>query len=280
TSDPSDARAAKVSLSDPAPGERVWCVRNRLSTLVVRRAGKISIIGNCPAASVIALLNPTKSWSRITQMIGRGTRLAPGKTHALVLDFCPGRLKRGRLASPADALAGRMLPDNVHDQLAQEGDLADAIKQAEKTVEEIEEKKRQARERSLRQAERTKELAKLAQKKSFTYGVQEHDAGAILGDVGGGWDRYVANDVEVSEEDRRRAAGLCSVKQANLLRKFGLNPDMKWRLARTAIDAIKANAWKVPDDIRNDRKFYPKGSAPVDVAAEADRLLEQLRRSR
>ena len=30
-----------------APGERVWCLSNALETLVIRRNGKVSIVGNC-----------------------------------------------------------------------------------------------------------------------------------------------------------------------------------------------------------------------------------------
>ncbi|HEY3499267.1 MAG TPA: DEAD/DEAH box helicase [Polyangiaceae bacterium] len=228
---------------------------------------------NMPEASVIALLNPTKSWARITQMIGRGTRLSPGKSSVLVIDFCPGRMKKGRLASPADALAGKMLPDNVHVHLAKEGNLAEVIAQAEKTADDIEEKKRQARERSQRQAERTAELAKLAKAKAFTYGVQDHDALDILGGNGRGASSYSSGDVEVTEEERRRKEGLCSPKQAKILAKHGLDPNMKWRKAREAIDAIAANGWKLPDHIRDDKRFYPKGEFPGDKAAK---LLEEL----
>ena len=46
--------------------ETCWCVENELGTLVTRRNGKVAIVGNC-------------------QMIGRGTRLAPGKENLLIL---------------------------------------------------------------------------------------------------------------------------------------------------------------------------------------------------
>ena len=48
--------------------EVCWCIENELGTLVTRRNGKVAIVGNC-------------------QMVGRGTRLAPGKDHLLLLDF-------------------------------------------------------------------------------------------------------------------------------------------------------------------------------------------------
>lgn len=59
--------------SDFLPSERVWCVSNRLGTLVTRRNGKIAILGNC----------------------GRGTRLHPGKENCLVLDYGENILRHG-----------------------------------------------------------------------------------------------------------------------------------------------------------------------------------------
>lgn len=234
---------------------------------------------DCPAASVIALLSPTKSWPRLTQMIGRGTRLAPGKTHALVIDFCPGRMRKGRLASPADALAGRMLDDAVHEQLAKEGDLAKAISDAERAVEDIEAKRQARAEAARRKAERAAELARLATKKQFSYGVQEHDADDILGGQGRG-DRGVSfqetRDLTVDERNAwRRKRGLCSESQAKVLARNGLNPWMTRDLAREAMDAIAANGWRAPAAIKADPRFYRKSD--VSAAEDAAKALEQLR---
>ena len=48
-----------------SPDESVWCVRNRLGTVITRRRGKVAIMGNC----------------------GRGLRLADSKSNTLILDF-------------------------------------------------------------------------------------------------------------------------------------------------------------------------------------------------
>lgn len=242
----------------------------------------LSNVGICvegwdmPEASVIALLNPTKSRSKITQMIGRATRLAPGKTHALVLDFCPGRMRKGRLASPADALAGKMLEDAVAQHVAKEGDLAKAIADAELTAEKLAERKMRASEAAKRKAERVAKLAALAKSKPFTYGVQDHDAAAVLGGQGAATSTYVSNDVEVDEDTWRKQRGLCSVKQAKILARHGLNPHMKRWLARIAMDAIANNGWKLPDEIKSDERFYRKRDLAQDKAA-ADAALRALR---
>jgi DNA repair protein RadD len=48
---------------------------------------------NAPAVDLIVLLRPTKSAGLYLQMVGRGTRLAPGKENCLVLDFA-GNVRR------------------------------------------------------------------------------------------------------------------------------------------------------------------------------------------
>lgn len=48
------------------PEEIVWCVENELSTLITRRNGKVSIVGNC---------------------VGRGARIYPDKEFFYLLDF-------------------------------------------------------------------------------------------------------------------------------------------------------------------------------------------------
>lgn len=50
---------------------------------------------NAPAVDLIALLRPTKSAGLYVQMVGRGTRLAPGKENCLVLDFADNVRRHG-----------------------------------------------------------------------------------------------------------------------------------------------------------------------------------------
>jgi superfamily II DNA or RNA helicase len=62
---PSDKRAS-FKEDNKKEKERVWCVENYLSTLIIRRNGKTAIVGNC---------------------VGRGLRLYHGKKDCLVLDY-------------------------------------------------------------------------------------------------------------------------------------------------------------------------------------------------
>lgn len=58
-----------------------------------------------PRIACVALVRPTKSRALYTQMVGRGTRLSPGKVDCLVLDFT-GNTERHRLMSPVDLFGG------------------------------------------------------------------------------------------------------------------------------------------------------------------------------
>ena len=50
---------------------------------------------NAPGVDLIALLRPTQSAGLYVQMVGRGTRLAPGKENCLVLDFASNVRRHG-----------------------------------------------------------------------------------------------------------------------------------------------------------------------------------------
>lgn len=128
---------------------------------------------DAPSASVIVVVRATKSRSLLAQMIGRGSRVlrevdidsyptpeerraaiaASSKPDCMVIDFT-GRTEI-RTATPADVLAGRDLPDDVHamvkEALEEDPDrnLEDVLAEAEERAAESEAgkelEKRQAR---------------------------------------------------------------------------------------------------------------------------------------
>ena len=55
---------------------------------------------DCPSVDCIIVLRPTKVRSLYSQMVGRGTRLSPGKTELLLLDFL-WHTERHELCHPA-----------------------------------------------------------------------------------------------------------------------------------------------------------------------------------
>lgn len=80
--------------------------------LAAFKAGRLRCVTNAnvlttgfdaPGIDLIALLRPTKSVGLYVQMVGRGTRLAPGKDDCLVLDFAGNTARHG----PIDTVDGR-----------------------------------------------------------------------------------------------------------------------------------------------------------------------------
>lgn len=227
-------------------------------------AGKVQYLINCavltegfdaPITACIAMARPTKSRALYAQCIGRGTRLAPGKTDCLVLDFV-GNSGRHRLVNPLDVLGGGDLPEDVAkraQELCSEGQPSEAaLAQAE--AEAIEKAKRDE-ERRRREAKVRAEVAYRARKVD-PFGVIANGSGprATKGQI----DYLAKLKVELKGHvpSRREAsklidtikgrqkAGLCTYKQAKLLASKGLNPDLSFQAARNAIDALAANRWQ------------------------------------
>lgn len=231
------------------------------------RKGHIRALVNCgvlvegfdePEVSIIALLSPTKSWGRLCQQIGRGTRLFPGKDHCLVLDFCPGRLRKGRLASPADALAGKMLADDVHTHLAKSGDLAEAIENAEMKAADVAKRKADAELRAKARAEKIAALKAEAKRRRYSYGTVSHDAAALFGGQGADGPRQQASGdgPEESEDARRQRLGLPSSKQERILASKGMRRDLPRKMAGEVMGMLAANGWQVSEKMRNDKRFW------------------------
>jgi ATP-dependent helicase IRC3 len=85
----------------------------RAETLAAFRAGEIRVLANCmiltegydePSVDCLIMARPTRSRPLYVQMIGRGTRRAPGKTDCLVIDLL-GNSRRHQLVTVA-SLAG------------------------------------------------------------------------------------------------------------------------------------------------------------------------------
>lgn len=81
--------SAELITGETPAGERAFIIENF-------KNGKIRALCNCdvlttgfdaPNCDLVALLRPTKSAGLYIQMVGRGSRLSPGKTDCLVLDF-------------------------------------------------------------------------------------------------------------------------------------------------------------------------------------------------
>jgi len=277
-------------------------VVQRSEALAAYRDGDVQVVVNAalliegfdaPHTSCVALLNPTRSRAKVIQMLGRGTRLAPGKESCLLLDFVPGRIGRVRLASPADALAGEELPLDIVARVRtasamHAGNLETLIADAHSDKAAAEEAARDEAERA--RAERAAAVRKLVHRVGLPYAVAKLDVASLLEivrttDEGWRpeWRRALASPAQIAalrsrgvdvpddlnKRDaralfdvlaQRSAAGLCTLRQARRLSSYGLRDDLSFEAAREAMDAIAANAWKPPPWMRSDPRFA-RGSA-------------------
>ena len=88
------------ALAAVIPGAKALSAKSqdRAETVAAFREGRIPVLVNCalftegtdiPEVRTVIIARPTKSAALYTQMVGRGTRLAPGKDHCLLID-CVG----------------------------------------------------------------------------------------------------------------------------------------------------------------------------------------------
>jgi superfamily II DNA or RNA helicase len=243
-----------------------------------------------PLVEVIVQARPTKSRALYAQTIGRSTRPLPGlvdqypaaeerkaaiaasaKPSALVLDFV-GNSGRHKLMTTADVLGGNYDDDII--ELAERNakrtgvsvDMRECLQDAARQKhEEAERRKREeaARRQAIRanvqysardvnpfevfdlQPARQREWDKGKPVSEKMRGILEKqgidpdklsfsEARQILGQIFHRWDK-----------------GLCSFKQAKLLKKNGLPGDVTREQAKIWIDRIAQNGWRCPPDIRS-----------------------------
>jgi superfamily II DNA or RNA helicase len=227
---------------------------------------------DAPETACIALARPTKSRALITQMIGRGTRLAEGKTACLILDFIPERTAGLRLSAPFDVLAGD-LPDDVRERARQLSlNCAEMDELILTATAEVDAEK--AEERRIKQVQSQYvwnhvSLDDILGEERVIDGVLAHDADvAMLRDKG-----FTINEpITVADADKlhahlreRKALGLCTLKQAKLLRKAGLPTNVSLRDASTLIDGLARYGWK-PDAVTKGKMLAWAKGRPVVVS--------------
>lgn len=253
---------------------------DRAQTLHDFDVGKYNVLCNsmlltegwdCPSVDCIIVLRPTKVRSLYSQMVGRGTRLSPGKDHLLLLDFL-WHTERHELCRPAHLIC-------ENDEVAQK-----MIKNAEETpcvAVDIEEAENQASDDVV--AEREEALAKiLSEMKTrkrklvdplqFELSIQAEDLSGYIPSFG--WEcappsdkqratleKYGIFPDEISNAGKakmildrlakRRAEGLTTPKQIRFLEGKGFQHVGTWQFeaANKLINRIAANGWRVPYEI-------------------------------
>ena len=231
---------------------------------------------DCPSVDCIVVLRPTKVRSLYCQMVGRGTRLSPGKDHLLLLDFL-WHTDRHELCHPAslicqDEEVARKMTDNLEKDPGVAIDIEAAEKQAAEDVV-------AQREESLAKQldEMRKRKKKLVDPLQFEMSIQAEDLAGYVPAFG--WECAPPSDKQkatleklgilpdqidnagkaaklLDRLDKRRSEGLTTPKQIRFLEGRGFKHVGTWQFdtAKKLIDRIAANGWRVPSDI-NPREY-------------------------
>jgi len=223
-----------------------------------------------PAIDCVVVLRPTKVRSLYSQMVGRGTRLYPGKDHLLLLDFL-WHTERHELCHPAHLIAqsdevAKQMTANI-EEAGCPVDLEEAERQAEQDVIE-------AREEALAKklAEMRRRKKRLVDPLQFEMSIQAEDLAGYVPAFG--WEMGPPSEAQKKALEKagifpdaienagkasllldrlakRRAEGLTTPKQIRFLEQRGFVHVGQWPFdaAKRLIDRIAANGWRVPRDI-------------------------------
>lgn len=212
---------------------------------------------DCPSVDCVVVLRPTKIRSLYAQMVGRGTRLSPGKSNLLILDFL-WLCQKHNLCKPASLIADNEEDvKNVTERTIQEEiELFDAVTDAE-----------EQRRTALAEA-----LARQQKKKSQL--INPLEVFSLLDDIGLAdyepifkWESDDATESQIKTLSNfgingegitkgyaskildkvigRRKAGLASIKQVKALQRFGYDPiDWTFEQANKKMGQLAAVGWK------------------------------------
>lgn len=233
---------------------------------------------DCPTVDCIVVLRPTKVRSLYCQMVGRGTRLSPGKDHLLLLDFL-WHTEKHDLCHPAHLICSS---DDVAVQMTK--NIEDAacpvdIEEAEqKASEDVVAQREEALANKL--SEMKKRKRKLVDPLQFEMSIQAEDLTGYVPSFG--WEMGPASDKQkkmleklgifpdeidnagkatllLDKLSKRRLAGLTTPKQIRFLESRGFHHVGTWQFdeAKHLIDRVAANNWHIPRGI-NPETFDPK----------------------
>lgn len=231
---------------------------------------------DCPSVDCIIVLRPTKVRSLYSQMVGRGTRLYPGKTHLLLLDFL-WHTERHELCHPANLVCdnkevAQKMTENMEEVAGCPVDIEEAEKQAS---EDVVAQREEALAKKLSEMKRRKQ--RLVDPLQFEMSIQAEDLSGYVPAFG--WEMSPPTDKQkatleklgimpdeienqgkaaklLDRLNRRREEGLTTPKQIRFLENRGFKHVGTWKFesAKNLIDRIAANGWQVPSSI--DRETY------------------------
>lgn len=235
---------------------------------------------DCPSVDCVVVLRPTKVRSLYSQMVGRGTRLFPGKDHLLLLDFL-WHTERHELCHPASLICeneevAKKMTKNLEEQAGCPIDIEEAEKEAKEDV-------ISAREEALAKKLEEMKMRKksLVDPLQFELSIQAEDLSNYTPSFG--WEMSPPSEKQlkilekmgilpdeignagkaaklIDRLNKRRDEGLSTPKQIRFLERKGFQHVGTWNLqdAKNLIDRIAVNGWKIPKGIIPS-EYVPKG---------------------
>lgn len=243
-------------------------------------AGKYNVLCNsmlltegwdCPSVDCIVVLRPTKVRSLYSQMVGRGTRLHPGKEELLLLDFL-WHTERHELCHPAHLICendevAKKMTSNIEEVAGCPIDIQEA---EEKASEDVVSQREEALAKQLQEMKHRKR--KLVDPLQFEMSIQAEDLSGYVPSFG--WEMSPPSEKQLStleklgilpdvidnagkatklleRLDKRKQEGLTTPKQIRFLESRGFQHIGTWKFenAKNLIDRIAGNGWRIPSGI-------------------------------
>lgn len=226
---------------------------------------------DCPSVDCVVVLRPTKVRSLYSQMVGRGTRLYPGKDHLLLLDFL-WHTERHELCHPANLICdNEEVAKKMTENLEKAAGCPIDIEEAEKTAsEDVVAQREEALAKQLAEMKRRKK--RLVDPLQFEMSIQAEDLSSYVPAFGWEMTPPTQKQLETLEKlgimpdeinnqgkaskllerlDKRKQEGLTTPKQIRFLEGRGFQHVGTWKFetAKNLIDRIAANGWRIPRDI-------------------------------
>lgn len=249
---------------------------DRAEILADFEAGKYNVLCNsmlltegwdCPSVDCVIVLRPTKVRGLYCQMVGRGTRLAPGKKELLLLDFL-WHTSRHELCRPAHLICeNEEVAQKMTENLAAAGCAVDIAEAEEKAESDVVAQREEALAKQLNEMKKRKRA--LVDPLQFEMSIAAADLSGYVPSFG--WEmsppsqkqldtleKYgiYPNEIDsagkaamlLNRLHKRKEQGLSTPKQIRLLENKGFTHVGEWSFdaASRMISRIAANNWQVP----------------------------------
>lgn len=236
---------------------------------------------DCPAVDCVIVLRSTKVRALYCQMVGRGTRLAPGKDHLLLLDFL-WHTERHELCRPACLIAeNHEVAEKMTEQIAAAGCAVDIEAAEISAAEEVVRNREAALADSLDKVKRRK--GRLVDPLQYAMSIQSSSLSSYVPAFG--WEQNPVSETQkaalekrgidpaavdtagraekiLRECAQRQLAGLATPKQIRFLEQKGFRHVGAWSFeaARKMIARIQALGWnRLPPGIVPET-YVPEGA--------------------